>query len=100
LACSDVEREVLREFPLYGNTEINAEGNVETGACAVYYQVPDSSDQVRNYFVEQLIDNGWTVEAEPAAGTLVSAQRGEFSYVVYSEVLASSMNLAVHVGQD
>lgn len=100
LACSDAEREVLTEFPLYGDVEVNAEGNVETGACAVYYQVHDSSDQVRSYFVEQLTQHGWTVETEPAAGLLVSAQRGQFSYVVYYEVGASGINLAVHAGQD
>ena len=102
--CSEAERNVLVEFPLYGGGEVDAEGNVDTGACAVFYEVPDSPDQVQSYFVEQLTEHGWTVDTEPDAGTLVSAQRGQYSYVVYYETIRSypepGTRLAVHVGQD
>jgi hypothetical protein len=46
--CSEAERNVLVEFPLYGGGEVDAEGNVDTGACAVFYEVPDSPDQVQS----------------------------------------------------
>jgi len=101
--CSEAERNVLVEFPLYGGGEVNAEGNVDTGACAVYYEVPDPPDQVQSYFVEQLTEHGWTVEADPSAGSLVEAQRGQLFYVVYYEAIESNpgpgTRLAVHVGQ-
>ena len=104
LVCSEEERRVLAEFPQYGGAQVTPEGNIDTGACAVYYDVSDPPDQVQSYFVEQLTAHGWTVEAVPPAGTLVQAQRGQFSYIVYSETIesypGSGTHLAVHVGQD
>lgn len=104
--CSEEERNVLAEFPQYSGVQVTPEGNVDTGACAVYYDVSDPPDQVRNYFVEQLTAHGWTVEPDPPAGTLVEAQRGQSSYIVYYEAVESyptprpGTHLAVHVEQD
>jgi hypothetical protein len=102
--CSEAERSVLAEFPQYGGQIVPVEGNVETAACAVYYEVPDSAEQTRSYFLTQLTAHGWTVDAQPAAGTLVTAQRGPFSYVIYYETLTAypgpNTHLAVHVSEN
>lgn len=108
--CDDSERAVLAEFAQYDGTQVAPEGNFDTGACAVYYEVPDPPDQARDYFVSQLKARGWTVDrpsgGEPQGGILVNAHRGPFSYVVYYEALASyrvprpGTHLAVHVARE
>ena len=105
--CSDEERAVLAEFPQYGDVQVTPEDNVDTGTCAVYYDVPDPPEQVRRYFVEQLSAHGWTVEPpydlEGQGGTLVEARRGRFFYFIYYESLElyatprPGTHLAVHV---
>ena len=52
--CSDVERAVLAEFPQAGGAQPPVEANVDTGACAVYYQVADMPPVLHAYFVDQL----------------------------------------------
>lgn len=104
LACSETEQKVLAEFPQYGGTRLTPEGNVDTGACAVYYGTADSPEMVADYFRKQLTAHGWTLSATPAAGTLIEAERGPFSYVVYYEAglpsLGANTHLAVHVRED
>jgi hypothetical protein len=106
LACSQKERLVLAEFPQYGGPPVTPEGNVETGACAVYYETPDSLEEIESYFVAQLTGQGWTVETTPPPGILVKAQRGKFFYTVYYESMElyptprPGTYLAVHVGQE
>jgi len=109
--CSDAERAVLAEFPQAGGAQPPVEANVDTGACAVYYQVTDMPPVLHAYFVDQLTVRGWTVEPQPGGlpvadgGTLLTAQRGNFTYTIYYESLERSLtpqpgtHLAVHVSE-
>ena len=85
--CSLRERVVFFEFPQYdGASHWPVNGYGLEGACAVYFNTPDSQEQIYEYYSEQLEDNGWVVEGERECtgyvGKCLQAQRDSFRYQV------------------
>lgn len=66
--CDKEERAVFFEFPQYGEAVKAPEPFWESGGCAVFYDTPDSPQQVSTYVAERLIDHGWKVEHRLAKG--------------------------------
>lgn len=119
--CGGEERKIFAEFPQYGGAKMETEPNPDANSCAVYYQIPDSPEQVFAYFSKELRARGWAVkaaEAYPGAsveersagprtigGTLLTATRDGFYYEVSYESLEfherarPGVHLAVHVGE-
>src|SRR3990170_1485683 len=85
--CSLTERVVFFEFPQYdGARHWPVNGYALEGSCAVYFDTPDSQEQVYDYYSEQLEEKGWVVEGEREctfyAGKCLQAQREGFRYQV------------------
>ncbi|MGF1473434.1 MAG: hypothetical protein ACFB50_17065 [Rubrobacteraceae bacterium] len=123
LGCDRGERRVYREFPQFGDRGIEPQANEETGACSARYETRQNRREIQSYYVRKLQANGWGITVRPSperlappeetrevpvadAGSLVTAERGEYYYQVEYYSLQDyidprpGLDIMVHVGKE
>lgn len=75
LGCDSEEQSVYGEFPQFGDRRIEPRSNLEAGNCSARYETRKDRREIQDYYVRQLVANGWKVTLKPSQEKLAPPEK-------------------------